>query len=68
MPWVGLESTIPAFERTKTVHILERAATVIGSYSSKQQEFIIYELIYSLHFISGIIVKNLENYVDFHKR
>jgi hypothetical protein len=25
MPWVGLESTIPAFERAKTVHALNRA-------------------------------------------
>jgi hypothetical protein len=27
---VGFEPTIPAFERAKTVHALERAATVIG--------------------------------------
>jgi hypothetical protein len=31
MPWVGFESTIPPFERAKTVHALDRAATVIGS-------------------------------------
>jgi hypothetical protein len=31
MPWVGFELTIPAFERAKTVHALDRAATVIGS-------------------------------------
>jgi hypothetical protein len=30
MPSVGFEPTIPAFERTKTVHVLDRAATVIG--------------------------------------
>jgi hypothetical protein len=30
MPRVGFESTIPAFERAKTVHALDRAATVIG--------------------------------------
>jgi hypothetical protein len=30
MPWVGIEPTIPAFERAKTVHTLGRAATVIG--------------------------------------
>jgi hypothetical protein len=29
MPWVGLEPTIPAFERVKTVHALDHAATVI---------------------------------------
>jgi hypothetical protein len=30
MPQVGFEPTIPVFERAKTVHALERAATVIG--------------------------------------
>jgi hypothetical protein len=30
MPLVGFETTIPAFERAKTVHALDRAATVIG--------------------------------------
>jgi hypothetical protein len=30
MPRVGLEATIPVFERAKTVHSLDRAATVIS--------------------------------------
>jgi hypothetical protein len=30
MPWVGLEPTIPASERGKTVHSLDRSATVAG--------------------------------------
>jgi hypothetical protein len=30
MPRVGLELTIPAFERKKTVHALDRTAIVIG--------------------------------------
>jgi hypothetical protein len=30
MPSVGFETTIPAFERAKTVHVLDRTATVIG--------------------------------------
>jgi hypothetical protein len=30
MPLVGFESTIPVFERMKTVHVLDRAATVSG--------------------------------------
>jgi hypothetical protein len=30
MPRVGFESMIPVFERAKTVHTLDRAATVIG--------------------------------------
>jgi hypothetical protein len=34
---VGFEATIPAFEREKTVNALDRAATVIGSYSKNKQ-------------------------------
>jgi hypothetical protein len=30
MPQAGFEPTIPEFERTKTVHALDRAAIVIG--------------------------------------
>jgi hypothetical protein len=30
MPQTGFETTIPVFERTKTVHALDRAAAVIG--------------------------------------
>jgi hypothetical protein len=30
MPWVGFEPTIPVLERAKTVHALDRAATVTG--------------------------------------
>jgi hypothetical protein len=30
MPWVGFEPTIPATKRVKTVHALDRAATVTG--------------------------------------
>jgi hypothetical protein len=36
MPQVGLEPTIPVFERAKTVHALDRAATVIGNCSLTQ--------------------------------
>jgi hypothetical protein len=31
MPRVGFEPTIPVFEEAKTVYVLDRAATVIGS-------------------------------------
>jgi hypothetical protein len=30
MPWVGFEPTIPTSDRTKIIHALDRAATVIG--------------------------------------
>jgi hypothetical protein len=36
MPWVVFEPTIPAFERPKTVHALDRAATVIGTQESSK--------------------------------
>jgi hypothetical protein len=29
MPWVGFETTIPPFERTKKFHTLDRGVTVI---------------------------------------
>jgi hypothetical protein len=32
MPRVGFEPTIPMFERSKTVHALDREATAIGSH------------------------------------
>jgi hypothetical protein len=35
IPRVGFEPTIPVFERAKTVHALDRAATVIGCSFSK---------------------------------
>jgi hypothetical protein len=31
MPQVGFEPMIPMFEREKTVYVLDRAATVIGT-------------------------------------
>jgi hypothetical protein len=31
MPQVGFVPTIPVFERAKTVHALDRTATVIGN-------------------------------------
>jgi hypothetical protein len=34
MPWVGFEPKIPASERAKTVHDLDRSATVTGDYTS----------------------------------
>jgi hypothetical protein len=36
MPRVELEPTIPVFERAKTVHVLDRAATVIVAQLSIQ--------------------------------
>jgi hypothetical protein len=33
---VGFETTIPAFELAKTVHVLDRTVTVIGKQSLKR--------------------------------
>jgi hypothetical protein len=35
MPWVRFEATISVFEQAKTVHALDRAATVIGPASKR---------------------------------
>jgi hypothetical protein len=42
MPRVGFKPTIPVFEQAKTVHALDRAATVIGRLTS------IHKVIHSL--------------------
>jgi hypothetical protein len=39
MPEVGLEPTNPVFKRTKIVHALDRAATLIGCYRKYQHKF-----------------------------
>jgi hypothetical protein len=36
MPQVGFEPTIPVFQRAKTVHVLDCAATVIGEFLPKE--------------------------------
>jgi hypothetical protein len=41
MPRVGIEPTIPAFERAKTVHASDRAATVIGGSSYSLCKYLI---------------------------
>jgi hypothetical protein len=38
MLWVGFEPTIPAFERTKTVHALNRTPIVAVEYCRKSTE------------------------------
>jgi hypothetical protein len=44
MPRVGLEPTIPVFEREKTVRVSQRAATVIGQeYTEQNIKIVAYE-------------------------
>jgi hypothetical protein len=50
MPVVGFEPTIPAFERAKTVHALDCAATVIGNF----RRIVITNIVNSFHVIRNI--------------
>jgi hypothetical protein len=40
MPSAEFEPTIPAFERAKSIHVLDRAATVIGKVGQKERRII----------------------------
>jgi hypothetical protein len=42
MPWVGFEPTITVLERAKTVHAVDRAATVIGRMDMCRRVFCLY--------------------------
>jgi hypothetical protein len=55
MPSVGFEPTIPAFERAKTVHVLDHEATVIGKILYLRRYTRIFScscLLQSLHILS----------------
>jgi hypothetical protein len=59
MSRVGLEPTTPVFERVKTVHASDRAATVIGSYSYVVVYFMILPMSEKIYFrIIGILEDN----------
>jgi hypothetical protein len=53
MPWV-LEPTISVFERAKTVHALDRAATVVGG-----EEY--YE---TINYIRGILYETVRYRIE----
>jgi hypothetical protein len=40
MPWVGFEPTIPESERARTVHALDRVATVIGKQKNTRDIYV----------------------------
>jgi hypothetical protein len=40
MPQVGFEPTIPVFERAKTVHVLDRAATSVGRLTKPTAKYV----------------------------
>jgi hypothetical protein len=39
MPWVGFETTVPASTRVKTVHALDRSATVTGEFNFRGRKY-----------------------------
>jgi hypothetical protein len=47
MGWVRFETTIPVFERAKTVHALGRAATVIDIYNIYTYTYIPLEYVFA---------------------
>jgi hypothetical protein len=55
MPWVGFEPTVPASERAKTVHALERSATVTGTLNSTDTEIMIEKK--QLEFIERALIR-----------
>jgi hypothetical protein len=44
MPYVGLELTIPASERAKTVHASDRSATVTGDHPTNFRKICIHKM------------------------
>jgi hypothetical protein len=53
MPRVVFEPTIPVFERAKTFHALDRAATMIGEFSTTGS------------YLSGLIHQIISDFVVF---
>jgi hypothetical protein len=49
MPWVGFEITIPAFEPARTVHALDSAASVIGSFLLHHSIYCSWWNLFALH-------------------
>jgi hypothetical protein len=68
MPLVGFEPTIPVFQRAKTVHALDRAATVIGLWelitNYSMQSFNCFDVLplkslVNVRFYDSMIVRNM---------
>jgi hypothetical protein len=57
MPWVGFQPTITASERTKTVHALDRAATMTGFKILDKYKI---AKIWSVHYIGTFYIMNYE--------
>jgi hypothetical protein len=65
MPSVGFEPTIPVFERAKTVHALDCAATVIGYKKAAWDKCNTY--IFFTYFLSRDLAKKLKSQRDVFK-
>jgi hypothetical protein len=60
--WVELEPTIPAFERAKTFHALDREATVISWLCICKQKF--EELLFVRHICRGFYFPNITRFCE----
>jgi hypothetical protein len=58
MPWVGFEPTIPVFEREKTVHALDRAATVSAATDKGKRKM--REVFYFMGELSKILLATMD--------
>jgi hypothetical protein len=57
MPRVGFEPMIPAFERAKAVHALDRTATVIGHWNNTNVIFLYSQLVINVR--ACVVVESL---------
>jgi hypothetical protein len=62
MPRVGFESTIPVFERAKTVHALDREATVSGICIYRVIDLISQIVLFSAYSLFSIEVKYIHTH------
>jgi hypothetical protein len=68
MPRVGFELTIPAFKRAKTVHALDRAATVSGNHVLSDNKNPTCDIIINLPDNNPIYVNPFSNSESKHKQ
>jgi hypothetical protein len=66
MPGEGFEPTTPVFERTKTIHNLDRAATVIGRdnfifiFCNKDRGLILILILYAINYVKMMAFTSLQ--------
>jgi hypothetical protein len=61
MPRVGFEPTTPVFEQVKTVHALDRAATVIDTDSLSYRNIFLWNIKYSIRITSEVLYLHFQH-------